>query len=223
MGQSVPGYAFTGREWDSNAGLYYYRARYYDPKLGRFISEDPIGFLGGFNFFTDVGNDPTSQLDPDGLKPVCIFSVPLGRMECWDDGGRRHNSSGWVTGLGGPCQNNPTPQCCAQQNVGPIPPGNYTSSGKPPTRPPSTARRNLTPDPANTMYNRGGFQTHYCPNAQTCSNGCVAQPDMSTMNDFNDFVDQDSNTDVQARGYMGPTGPGYGGALMCKLRQLLGI
>lgn len=35
-------YAFTGREWDAETGLYYYRARYYDPRIGRFISEDPI-------------------------------------------------------------------------------------------------------------------------------------------------------------------------------------
>jgi len=36
------GYAFTGREWDPETGLYYYRARYYDPKIGRFLSEDPL-------------------------------------------------------------------------------------------------------------------------------------------------------------------------------------
>lgn len=35
-------YTFTGREWDKEIGLYYYRARYYDPKVGRFISFDPI-------------------------------------------------------------------------------------------------------------------------------------------------------------------------------------
>ena len=42
-GASEPGYAFTGREWDPETGLYYYRARYYDAKAGRFMSEDPIG------------------------------------------------------------------------------------------------------------------------------------------------------------------------------------
>jgi RHS repeat-associated protein len=37
---------YTGREWDSEIGLYYYRARYYDPSVGRFVGEDPIGFGG---------------------------------------------------------------------------------------------------------------------------------------------------------------------------------
>jgi RHS repeat-associated protein len=40
-------YAFSGREWDADAGLYYNRARWYDAASGRFISEDPIGFDGG--------------------------------------------------------------------------------------------------------------------------------------------------------------------------------
>ncbi|MDI1241819.1 MAG: RHS repeat-associated core domain-containing protein, partial [bacterium] len=39
-------YQFTGREFDSTIGLQFSRARFYDPKLGRFISEDPIGFAG---------------------------------------------------------------------------------------------------------------------------------------------------------------------------------
>jgi len=37
----------TAREYDSETGLYYYRARYYDPKAGRFITRDPISFAGG--------------------------------------------------------------------------------------------------------------------------------------------------------------------------------
>jgi RHS repeat-associated protein len=68
-GADQPGYAFTGREWDPETGLYYYRARYYDPKVGRFISEDPIGFLGGDNFFAYVGNRPGGTRDPLGLLP----------------------------------------------------------------------------------------------------------------------------------------------------------
>jgi RHS repeat-associated protein len=60
--------AFTGREWDAETGLYYYRARYYDAKLGRFVSEDPIGFKGGSNLYAYVGNSPVNAVDPFGLQ-----------------------------------------------------------------------------------------------------------------------------------------------------------
>jgi len=58
---------YTGRENDGT-GLYYYRARYYSPRLQRFISEDPIGFAGGStNLYAYVGNSPTNRTDPSGL------------------------------------------------------------------------------------------------------------------------------------------------------------
>ena len=61
-------YGFTGREWDKELGLYYYRARYYDPKGGRFISKDPIGFAGGdVNLYRYVFNNPQLYTDPLGL------------------------------------------------------------------------------------------------------------------------------------------------------------
>jgi RHS repeat-associated protein len=60
-------YCYTGREFDSH-DLYYYRARYYDPTIGRFISQDPIEFLSGdFNWYRYVGNDPVNWVDPSGL------------------------------------------------------------------------------------------------------------------------------------------------------------
>jgi RHS repeat-associated protein len=68
VGADQSGYAFTGREWDPEIGLYYYRARYYDPKIGRFISEDPIGFAGGVNFYGYVFGDPIGLVDPTGLE-----------------------------------------------------------------------------------------------------------------------------------------------------------
>jgi RHS repeat-associated protein len=64
------GHAFTGREWDAPLGLAYYRARYYDPEVGRFISEDPLKFVGGVNFYGYVGNRPTVFRDPSGLLPT---------------------------------------------------------------------------------------------------------------------------------------------------------
>ena len=65
-GASNP-YQYTGRENDGT-GLYYYRARYYSPALGRFISEDPAGFAGGQdNFYAYVDGNPLSYVDPYGL------------------------------------------------------------------------------------------------------------------------------------------------------------
>lgn len=61
-------YQFTGREFDNFSGLHYYRARFYDSKLGRFISEDPIGFEGGdVNLYGYVGNNPFMYTDSTGL------------------------------------------------------------------------------------------------------------------------------------------------------------
>jgi RHS repeat-associated protein len=52
-------FRYTAREFDTETDLYYYRARYYDPLIGRFVSEDPIGFMGGGNFYAYAGDDPT--------------------------------------------------------------------------------------------------------------------------------------------------------------------
>ena len=61
-------YGYTGRELDGETGLYYYRARYYDSSLGRFISEDPIGFSAGdTNLYRYVNNSPTNFTDPTGM------------------------------------------------------------------------------------------------------------------------------------------------------------
>jgi RHS repeat-associated protein len=60
-------YTYTGREWDKETGLYYYRARYYDPMEGRFISKDPIGFSGGVNFYDYALSNPINYTDPSGL------------------------------------------------------------------------------------------------------------------------------------------------------------
>jgi len=65
-------YDYTGRERDQLTGLLYYRARFYDPQLGRFISEDPIGLAGGINSFAYVGNNPQNAKDPSGLYEIDV-------------------------------------------------------------------------------------------------------------------------------------------------------
>lgn len=74
-GSSYDGYSFTGWEWDSQTSLYFYRGRYYDPTLGRFLNEDPIGLLGGINLYTYVGNDPTNYVDPAGFVAITAGSL----------------------------------------------------------------------------------------------------------------------------------------------------
>jgi RHS repeat-associated protein len=69
FGATEQGYSFTGREWDPDAKLYYYRARYYDPGSGRFASEDPIGRAGGLNFYMYADASPAQYTDPSGLAP----------------------------------------------------------------------------------------------------------------------------------------------------------
>jgi RHS repeat-associated protein len=66
-GNSFTRYDYTGRERDGDTGLMYYRARWYDPKVGRFISEDPAGLSGGLNLYGYVGGDPVNMVDPQGL------------------------------------------------------------------------------------------------------------------------------------------------------------
>lgn len=61
---------YTGREYDQEMGLYYYRARYYDPREGRFIQKDPISYNGGINVYAYVQNNPINFKDPTGLAFV---------------------------------------------------------------------------------------------------------------------------------------------------------
>jgi RHS repeat-associated protein len=78
---------YKGRELDPQTGLVYMRARWYDPPLGRFISEDPIGLAGGMNSFVYAENDPVNLSDPSGLASDC--------MSWWTSG------SSVTVGLGG--------------------------------------------------------------------------------------------------------------------------
>jgi RHS repeat-associated protein len=79
-------FRYTGREFDSETGVYYYRARYYDPSVGRFLSEDLIRFRSGINFYDYVKNNPVLRLDPTGLIHQAWSEPPFdGRLH--DDPG----------------------------------------------------------------------------------------------------------------------------------------
>jgi RHS repeat-associated protein len=81
-------FGFTGRDRDLESDLDYYRARYYDPRLGRFISQDPIGFEANDpNVQRYVGNapsilhDPTGKVPPDPFEPTPYEWEAISRYE----------------------------------------------------------------------------------------------------------------------------------------------
>ncbi|MFZ4279140.1 RHS repeat-associated core domain-containing protein [Streptomyces rhizosphaericola] len=73
-------YTFTGRENDGT-GLLYYRARYYDPQTGRFISQDPIGQAGGINLYQYALSSPTTYTDPTGNTPMATACIAGGLLD----------------------------------------------------------------------------------------------------------------------------------------------
>jgi RHS repeat-associated protein len=71
-------YTYTGREFDAETGLYYYRARYYDPANGRFLQKDPLGFMGkDVNLYRYVHSNPANQTDPAGLGPISFTACTI--------------------------------------------------------------------------------------------------------------------------------------------------
>jgi RHS repeat-associated protein len=91
---------YTGRrQVDGSGGLYYYRARYYDPEIGRFLSEDPLGFGAGINFYAYVENNPINANDPTGECPWCIGAVLGGAVGAVTGAATAHISGGdWREG-----------------------------------------------------------------------------------------------------------------------------
>jgi RHS repeat-associated protein len=70
IGSVVNPLQYISREFDGETGLYYDRARYYDTTAGRFVSEDPIRFEGGANFYQYSLDNPVNSADPTGLFPT---------------------------------------------------------------------------------------------------------------------------------------------------------
>ena len=70
-------FRFQGQYYDEESGLHYNRFRYYDPEIGRFVSQDPIGLQGGMNLFEYAPN-PTLWVDSLGLhkKKRCCNGDP---------------------------------------------------------------------------------------------------------------------------------------------------
>jgi RHS repeat-associated protein len=75
-------FQYTTREFDSESGLYYYRARYYDSNSGRFLTEDSARFASGkYEFYAYVDNSPLNFRDPSGNEPCCQKNIDFAKKE----------------------------------------------------------------------------------------------------------------------------------------------
>lgn len=82
----------------------YYRARYYDPNVGRFLNEDPVRYLGGPNFYAYAQDNPINFADPRGLSPVCVW-IGTSELTSWTTATREYTSPwnyAFATQDGGP-------------------------------------------------------------------------------------------------------------------------
>ena len=88
-GTAINPIQYIGREFDKETNLYFNRARYYDPNIGRFMSEDPVGFAGGMNFYGYSFNSPVNLRDPSGRSAVGLalpVSEGFGTVVCFGSG-----------------------------------------------------------------------------------------------------------------------------------------
>ena len=71
-------FQYTGQAWLSELSVYYYKARMYDPGLGRFLQTDPVGYKDDLDLYAYVGNDPLDRADPTGLCAEDLCAVEGG-------------------------------------------------------------------------------------------------------------------------------------------------
>ena len=72
-------FRYTGQQFIGSLNLYYYKARFYSPALGRFLQTDPIGIADDLNLYAYVGNNPINFNDPSGLSAAAA-SMLLGKV-----------------------------------------------------------------------------------------------------------------------------------------------
>ena len=167
-------FQYTAREFDSETGLYYYRARYYDPNVGRFRSEDPMRFMAGINFYAYVFNSSINFIDPWGWTCTCTYQQSTGAIRCLDNATGNIVAEGFGYAGIGAGLNNPDMQGVV--DTGPLPVGSYSIGQPNNSKGPLTMP--LTPLPGTDLLGRpGGFLIHgdNLQHNNTASHGCIVQ------------------------------------------------
>jgi len=175
-------YTYTGREFDSESGLLYYRARYYDPTTGRFLQKDPIGFVSGdSNQYNYTRNNPANRTDALGLTSL-NFNIKNKTLTVDPEvKGQPPYQLPATSGLGD-CQDEP--KCARQKDSGPIPQGDYTIDSRELSNPGFLGdylrnflgdwgdwRAPIRPNSGTQTFGRSGFLLH--GGRKPGSKGCI--------------------------------------------------
>jgi RHS repeat-associated protein len=86
-------FGYTGQVWIPELGLWYYKARFYSPTMGRFLQVDPVGYKDQVSLYAYVGNDPVDGRDPTG-EMGCGTRLNYNSAGCLDNTGTMPGPSG---------------------------------------------------------------------------------------------------------------------------------
>ncbi len=167
---------FPGQYYDAETNLHYNHFRYYDPELGRYITSDPIGIIGGMNTYGYVYQNPIMFFDVLGLAWDCTYVQSTGQISCIDDqAGESVYEKCYSGSEDGGGKDDPDKQ--DDKGNGPIPRGEWDIGPDDNSKGPITI--DLDPKPGNDVFSNGrkpySFRMHgdSRKNPGKASEGCI--------------------------------------------------